>query len=75
MLLQALNESLLIGNGMWTTSANYPLINADYANRLRDKFFVTVEKLNSLGPDGAKQVNDWVKKSTHGKIDNLYGEF
>merc|ERR1711971_1247536 len=61
-------KSLKFGNRMWTTPRYFPKID-DYKSKLENLYGAEFAKFAANNPE--KEVNDWVKEVTQGKIDKI----
>jgi len=62
-------KNLKFGNRMWTTPRYFPKINEDYKSKLENLYGAQFAKFAANNPE--KEVNDWVKEVTQGKIDKI----
>lgn len=62
-------KNLKFGNRMWTTPRYFPKIDDDYKSKLEDLYGAQFAKFAAKNPE--KEVNDWVKEVTQGKIDKI----
>jgi len=62
-------KSLKFGNRMWTTPRYFPKIDDDYKSKLENLYGAEFAKFAANNPE--KEVNDWVKEVTQGKIDKI----
>ena len=65
-------KSLKFGNRMWTTPRYFPKIDDDYKSKLENLYGAEFAKFAANNPE--KEVNDWVKEVTQGKIDKIVGK-
>jgi serpin B len=62
--------AVTVANSIWTVQ---PVpINHQYAADMKAFYGATVQKLGTAGITGVRQVNDWVKAKTRGRIPTLY---
>ena len=66
-------NNLKFGNRMWTTPRYFPKIDGDYKSKLENLYGAKFAKFAANNPE--KEVNDWVKEVTQGKIDKIVGKF
>lgn len=62
-------KSLKFGNKMWTTPRYFPKIDDEYKSKLENLYGAKFAKFAAKNPE--KEVNDWVKEVTQGKIDKI----
>lgn len=62
-------KNLKFGNRMWTTPRYFPKIDDVYKSKLEDLYGAQFAKFAAKNPE--KEVNDWVKEVTQGKIDKI----
>jgi len=62
-------KNLKFGNRMWTTPRYFPKIDGDYKSKLENLYGAQFAKFAANNPE--KEVNDWVKEVTQGKIDKI----
>jgi len=62
-------KSLKFGNRMWTTPRYFPKIDDDYKSKLENLYGAEFAKFAANNPE--KEVNDWGKEVTQGKIDKI----
>ena len=58
---------------MWTTPRYFPKIDDEYKSKLENLYGAKFAKFAAKNPE--KEVNDWVKEVTQGKIDKIVGKF
>jgi len=61
-------EQLSFGNGFWTAKRYYEKINGKFLEGLSSLYQIDVQALTQRP---VEQINNWVKKQTKGKIDNI----
>ena len=66
-------KNLKFGNRMWTTPRYFPKIDDEYKSKLENLYGAKFAKFAANNPE--KEVNDWVKEVTQGKIDKIVGKF
>ena len=66
-------KSLKFGNRMWTTPRYFPKIDDEYKSKLENLYGAEFAKFAANNPE--KEVNDWVKEVTQGKIDKIVGKY
>lgn len=60
---------LQVANSIWLND-QYKFQD-DFANQSKDYFNAKIEEIDITNNDSSKQINDWVKKTTNGKIDKM----
>ena len=65
-------KNLKFGNRMWTTPRYFPKIDGAYKSKLENLYGAKFAKFAAKNPE--KEVNDWVKEVTQGKIDKIVGK-
>ena len=65
-------KNLKFGNRMWTTPRYFPKIDDEYKSKLENLYGAKFAKFAANNPE--KEVNDWVKEVTQGKIDKIVGK-
>jgi len=64
-----LDQILTFGNRLWTTKKHYLAIDQDYLLRIRNFYGADIRYFATTNPE--KNVNDWVKETTKGKIKKI----
>ena len=66
-------KNLNFGNRIWTTNKYLPKIEETYQKKIENLYDAKFDLLNPT--NSKKEVNDWVKNQTNGKIDKIIGMY
>ncbi len=58
-----------IANSIWINKQNH--FQTDFANSSKDYYHAKIEEISMLDSQSPKRINDWVNKSTNGKIKEM----
>ena len=66
-------EILNFGNKFWTTQKYFKKIRGQYLEKISALYDADFSLIAAKNPE--KEINEWVKKQTNGKIDKIVGKF
>ena len=66
-------EILNYGNKFWTTQKYFDKIRGQYLERISSFYDADFSVIKAKSPE--KEINDWVKEQTKGKIEKIVGKY
>ena len=66
------NEILSFANKFWTSQKYFRKIRGQYIEKISSLYDASISVIKKQNPE--KEINDWVKQQTKGKIDKIVGK-